>query len=56
MKKYLRVIVTTKGGDQFPNPLKLGEAHLISQLAQNNKSLTVELVKVPAAVYTALFG
>jgi hypothetical protein len=56
MKKYLNVIVTRKNGSIFTNPLKLSEAHFISQLAQENLKLEVHIVEIHKADYNSIFG
>lgn len=55
-KKYLNCIITTHAGTTFSNPLKLSEAHLISQIAQEQKSVTVTLVKCDSKTYKTIFG
>ena len=55
-KKYLHVIVTRSDNTTFVNELKLSEAHFISQLAQENKSLTVYLVLCAGSDYKLIFG
>ena len=54
-KKYLKVMVTTHGGTVFSNQLRLSEAHFISQLAQENKILTVQLIECDEATYNVYF-
>lgn len=56
MKKYLKCIVTMTNGSTFENPLKLGEAYLISQLAQQNKKVLVTLEITSAKHYNSMFG
>lgn len=56
MKKYLFVEVIRHDGIRFMNHLKLSEAHFISQLAQDNKSLTVTLAKCKPETYKFIFG
>ena len=56
MKKYLNVIVITKTGKRFINPLKLSEVHFISKLAQENEELTVQCFECSEAGYKAIFG
>ena len=55
-KKYLHVTVTRSDNTTFVNELKLSEAHFISQLAQENKSLTVCLVLCDGSDYKLIFG
>ena len=55
-KKYLKVLVNRNDGTWFSNPLKLSEAHLVSQIAQENKSLTVQLIETSNEGYKAIFG
>lgn len=56
MKKYLFVTVKMNSGHTFTNRLKLSEAYLISQLAQENKFLTVHLCTCDKAYYKMIFG
>jgi hypothetical protein len=55
-KKYLHCTVINNGGTMFTNPLKLSEAHYISQLAQENKQVLVKLMICSAAQYKSIFG
>jgi hypothetical protein len=56
LKKYLQVVVKTHSGFTFTNPLKLSEAHFVSQLAQENESLKVFLVECTPKAYKTIFG
>lgn len=55
-KSYLHVIVTRFDNSTFTNELKLSEAHFVSQLAQENKSLSVRLIKCDPSDYKIIFG
>jgi len=55
-KKYLHLTVLTHGGTTFTNPLQLGEAYIISQIAQEHKQIKVKLEKCSKAQYKAIFG
>lgn len=55
-KKYLHCIVTTNDGRVFENPLKLSEARLISQMAQENKSVLVTTRECTQQYYEMTFG
>ena len=55
-KKYLSCTVTRFDRTTFQNPLKLSEAHLISQLAQQNFEVTVVLMHCSKDYYKSLFG
>lgn len=56
MKKYLDVRVTKHDGSTFSNPLKLSEAYLISQLAQNSQRVMVTCLECNKEYYKSLFG
>jgi hypothetical protein len=56
LKKYLQVVVKTHSGVTFTNPLKLSEAHFVSQLAQENESLKVNIVECTPTQYKLIFG
>jgi len=56
MKKYLNCIITTKSGQVVNNPLKLSEVSLISKIAQENKSVFVELREMDLRTYKITFG
>ena len=56
MKKVLHCIVTRKDGATFTNPLKLSEAHLISQLAKENRKVEVFFEEIGKEQYKELFG
>jgi hypothetical protein len=56
-KKYLLVTGDFENGALFTNPLKLSEAHFISQIAQDKiTNIKVELVFCDAKTYKAIFG
>jgi hypothetical protein len=55
-RQYLRVVVTAHSGTTFENPLKLSEAHFVSQLAQENRSLYVELISCSVETYNIYFN
>ncbi len=55
MKKYLDCTVTMNSGDTFNNPLKLSEAYLVSQLAQENEKVVVHLQEVSKERYDQIF-
>lgn len=56
MKKMLYCIVTMYSGDTFSNPLKLEEAHLVSQLAKENRRVLVTYREVTKEQYKSYFG
>lgn len=56
MKKFLFVEVTRRDGSKFINELKLSEAYLISQLAQEHAVLIVRLEKCSHERYKSIFG
>jgi len=57
-KKYLNVIKHRTNGRTWSNPLKLSEAYLISQMAQDIEysHLTVTLGEATPEGYKAIFG
>ncbi len=55
-KKYLHCQITAHSGMTFNNPLKLSEAHLVSRIAQENKSVVVTIRTVDIANYKSIFG
>jgi len=54
--KYLSVEVETKEGRTFHNPLKLSEVRFITQLAKENKKVTVVFSECDEDYYKCLFG
>lgn len=54
--KYLSVEVETNEGGTFHNPLKLSEVRFISQLAQENKKVTVVFNECDDEDFKYLFG
>ncbi len=56
IKKYLHCVILKKDGSTFENPLKLSEAHLISKMAQDHKSVTVSIKEVGESAYKAIIG
>lgn len=54
--QFLSVTVTRHNGTTFSNQLKLSEAHLISRIAQENKSILVELVTCTKKEFQLNFG
>ena len=55
-KKYLSVHVTSNDGSHFENPLKLSEAHFVSQLAQENMKVEVTCEEVSELEFKTIFG
>ncbi len=55
-KKYLKCTVTPNVGKVFENPLKLSEAYMISQLAQENNNVLVKFVETDESTYNFIFG
>ena len=55
MKKYLQCLVTRKDGSIYSNPLKLSEAYLISQLAQENEKVSVKAKECTKGEYESMF-
>ncbi|GAG93733.1 unnamed protein product [marine sediment metagenome] len=55
-KKYLNCVVTKVNGDVFNNPLKLSEAYLVSQLAQEHRKVVVTCATTHKAHYDSMFG
>lgn len=57
-RKYLSVIVHRVNGKTWDNPLKMSEAYLISQMAQDveTEKLTVTLTVTTSAGYKHIFG
>ena len=56
MRQYLEVTVFTKSGEVFNNPLTLSESYLVSQLAQQNKRLEIQIIRCTALDYKRIFG
>lgn len=56
MKKYLECTVYKFDGTKFINDLKLSEAHLISQIAQENERITVKIKECTKEYYKIVFG
>lgn len=58
MKKYLDIWMTLKSGQCIHNPLKLSEAHLISQMAQDRdvEKIEAKLAFTDKAGYELIFG
>ncbi|GAG88883.1 unnamed protein product [marine sediment metagenome] len=56
MKKYLNVRVQRNNMQWNDNPLKLSEAHFLSQLAQENHKLVVTCDECTKERYKYLFG
>lgn len=56
MKKYLLCTITTNNGQIVKNELMLSEARLISQMAQENKFIHVQLVETSVKYYNIIFG
>lgn len=50
------VRITTHEGRTFANPLKLSEAHLLSKIAQENKSALVTCEEMTEADFKTTFG
>ena len=57
-KKYLNCTVVREAGITFSQPLRLGEASLISQIAQDEgvKKIIISLEKTTPDNFKAIFG
>ena len=55
-KKYLMCKITLHSGAVVDNELKLGEAHLISKMAQENKKVEVTCIETHPEDYKAIFS
>lgn len=55
-RKILDCWITTNEGKFVHNPLMLSEAHLISKMAQENKSVEVTCKEVTTGYYNITFG
>lgn len=56
MKNYLQCTITSHDGRVWTNPLKLGEARLISQVARDHEKIVVTFETTNAEHYKSMFG
>lgn len=55
VRKYLHCVVTKHNGETYINELKLSEARLVGQLAQDNAKVEVTVREASEALYKSIF-